>query len=54
MQAHRYDAMLDMVLTGKLAPDQLVGDKISLEQSIEALVNMDRFQSVGATVVTRF
>jgi len=54
MQAHRYGAMLDMVLSGKLAPDQLVGEKISLEQSIDALMNMDKFQSVGATVVTRF
>ena len=54
MQAHRYDAMLAMVLSGRLAPDRLVGREISLEQSIEALMRMDSFQSVGATVVTRF
>jgi alcohol dehydrogenase len=54
MQAHRYDAMLSMVLSGKLAPQRLVGKEISLEESIPALMEMDRFQSVGATIVTRF
>ncbi len=54
MQAHRYGAMLDMVETGKLSPDRLIGQEISLEQSIEALTSMDTFQTVGATVVTRF
>lgn len=54
MQAHRYGAMLDMVRTGKLKPDRLVGREISLEQSIEALTTMDRFEGIGATVVTQF
>lgn len=54
MQAHRYGAMLDMVLSGKLAPDQLVGEQISLEASVQVLMDMDKFQSVGATVVTQF
>jgi alcohol dehydrogenase len=54
MQAHRYDAMLAMVLSGKLSPNLLVGKEISLEESIEALMQMDSFQAVGATVVTRF
>lgn len=54
MQAYRYDAMLDMIATGKLDPSRLVGDRISLEDAPEALMNMDRFQSVGATVITRF
>ena len=54
MQAHRYDTMLSMVQSGKLAPHRLVGREISLEDSIEALMQMDTFQSIGATVVTRF
>ena len=54
MQAHRYDAMMAMIQSGKLAPEKLIGRKISLEQSIEALVNMDRFEAVGVTVVTQF
>lgn len=54
MQAHRYGAMLDMVQTGKLDPSRLVGRQIGLDEAPEALVNMDKFQSVGATVITRF
>ncbi len=54
MQAHRYGAMLDMVESGKLDPSRLVGAQISLDEAPAALMAMDRFQSVGATVVTRF
>jgi len=54
MQAHRYGAMLDMVASGTLDPARLVGDQISLSDAPEALMSMDKFQSVGATVITRF
>ncbi|WHZ35015.1 zinc-dependent alcohol dehydrogenase family protein [Sagittula sp. MA-2] len=54
MQAHRYGAMLDMIISGKLDPSRLVGDRISLEDAPAALMNMDRFQSIGATVITSF
>jgi D-arabinose 1-dehydrogenase-like Zn-dependent alcohol dehydrogenase len=54
MQAHRYGAMLDMIGSGKLAPSRLVGRRISLAQAPEALMAMDKFQSVGATVITTF
>ncbi|KWI56363.1 alcohol dehydrogenase [Burkholderia pseudomultivorans] len=54
MQAHRYDAMLEMVHTGKLAPSRLIGKEISLGQSIDALMNMNRFEGAGVTVVTDF
>ena len=54
MQAHRYDAMLAMIQSGKLAPGKLVGRTISLEQSMEALMSMDRFEGAGVTVVTEF
>ena len=54
MQAHRYGAMLDMVASGKLDPARLVGDRIALADAPAALMAMDRFQSIGATVITRF
>ena len=54
MQAHRYDAMVAMIRSGRLAPEKLIGKRIALSDSIEALVTMDRFQGLGATVVTRF
>ena len=54
MPAHRYGAMLAMVESGKLRPERLIGDRISLEQSIAALMAMDAFPSLGVSVVTRF
>ncbi|MBR8364015.1 zinc-dependent alcohol dehydrogenase family protein [Burkholderia sp. AU19243] len=54
MQAHRYDAMLDMVHAGKLAPSRLIGKEIRLGESIDALMNMNRFEGAGVTVVTDF
>lgn len=54
MQAHRYGAMLDMVASGKLDPARLVGDRIALADAPGALMAMDSFRSVGATVITRF
>jgi alcohol dehydrogenase len=54
MQAHRYDAMLDMIRSGKLSPEKLIRKTISLEQSIGALMNMDKFETTGVTVVTKF
>jgi len=54
MQAHRYGAMLDMVRTGKLKPEMLVGREIPLSASINALMNMNRFEGPGVTVITEF
>ncbi len=52
MQAHRYDAMMEMILSGRLTPEQLVGREISLSESIEVLTTMDQFKTTGVTVVT--
>ena len=54
MQAHRYDAMFAMLESCGLAPEKLVGKTIGLEQSIPALMNMDKFENVGVTVITEF
>lgn len=54
MQAHRYDAMIDMISSGILKPSKLIGTKVNLQDSIAHLVNMNKFQSVGATVITEF
>lgn len=37
-----------------LAPEKLIGKTINLKQSIAALMNMDRFDGTGLTVVTEF
>ena len=54
MQAWRYDAMLAMVTSGKLAPQNLIGRHISLEEAVPALMAMDRATDLGISVITRF
>ncbi|WP_319775323.1 zinc-dependent alcohol dehydrogenase family protein [Breoghania sp.] len=53
IQAHRYDAIFDMVRSGKLDPARLVGSRIRLEDAPRALMDMASFQSIGATVITQ-
>ena len=54
MQAFRYEAMMDMIRTGKLEPQKLVGKKISLDEAPAALMAMDGFEGIGITVITSF
>ena len=54
IQAHRYAAILAMVESGALHPERLIGARIGLAQAIGALTAMDRFESLGVTVVTSF
>lgn len=54
MQAWRYDAMLAMIRSGKLAPEKLVGRRISLEEAIPALISMDTSRDIGINVITSF
>ena len=54
MQAHRYDGLFAMIEAGKLKPEKLIGRTITLEESIDALVKMDKFEVAGVTVVTEF
>lgn len=52
MQAHRYPAMMEMILAGKLQPQKLIGKTMSLEETPAALIAMDRFQGTGISVIT--
>jgi alcohol dehydrogenase len=54
MQAHRYPAMLDMILARKLQPAKLVGKTIHLDELPTHLAKMDGFNETGVTVVDRF
>jgi len=51
IQAHRYPAILEMIRTGELKPERLVGRRIRLEDAVNALPSMDRDSSVGITIV---
>jgi len=54
MQAFRYIEMFEMIKSGKLKPELLVGKTISLNEVPEALMNMDKFENVGVTVINSF
>lgn len=54
MQAYNYGLMLDMIKSGKLAPEKLLGKSISLEDAVLELPRMDTFRSVGVTMIERF
>jgi alcohol dehydrogenase len=52
MPAHRYAELLGRISAGRIDPARLVGRTISLEDSVEALVAMDRPGAPGVTVVS--
>jgi alcohol dehydrogenase len=54
MQAYKYPDMLEMIKSGKLQPEKLIEKTISLEESITALTNMDKFESKGVWVIDSF
>ena len=54
MQAFRYDAVFEMILKGKVQPALMLGKTISLDEAPEALVNMDKFENLGVTVINKF
>jgi D-arabinose 1-dehydrogenase-like Zn-dependent alcohol dehydrogenase len=54
MPAPRFPAMLRMVESGKLQPGKLVQRTIPLEEAGAVLASMDRFATVGVTVIDRY
>ncbi len=54
MQAFRYDAVFEMIKSGKVQPERMLGHTISLNEAPEALVNMDKFENLGITVINKF
>ncbi len=54
MQAHAYQPMLDMILSGKLEPRRMIGQTISLEEGARVLTTMGEFTVTGVTVIDTF
>lgn len=54
MQAFRYDAVFEMIKAGKVQPELMLGKTISLEEVPEALINMNKFENLGVTVINKF
>lgn len=51
IQAYRYAPMLDMIRTGKLKPQLLLGKTLTLEESCQELPNLGKFNGVGVKVI---
>ena len=54
MQAYQYGWLLDMIRTGHIAPEKLLGRSISLEEAALELTRMDTFAGTGITMIERF
>jgi alcohol dehydrogenase len=54
MQADRYGEMLEMIMSGLLEPQRLIGKTVSLEEAPHELESMSRFGALGITVIDRF
>jgi len=54
LQAHVYDRMLQMILSGKLDPQKLLGQTVDLERAAIALSDPGELQVAGVTVINRF
>lgn len=54
MQAYRYPEMLAMIADGRLEPEKLTGERVTLDQATERLMNADSFAGLGVTVIDRF
>ena len=54
MQAYRYPQMMEMIRSGKLSPEKLVGKRITLEESLNELENMNNFVGTGVTIINEF
>lgn len=54
LQAHVYDRMLQMILSGKLDPQKLLGQTVDLERAAIALSDPGELQVAGVTVIDRF
>lgn len=51
MQSWRYDAMLQMIQSGKLQPQRLIGETLTLEAAVPALMAMDRQAPDGIAII---
>jgi alcohol dehydrogenase len=54
LQPSRYGEILDMMETGKLEPEAIVSDEISIEDVPDRIAAMSDFETVGIPVCTDF
>jgi alcohol dehydrogenase len=53
IQAHRYGALLGLVVSGQLHPELLVTERLNLAEGIDFLQRMNTFPGTGIRVIDR-
>jgi alcohol dehydrogenase len=51
MQARRYPEMLQMITDGRLRPERLIGDVISLDKAPDVLMRMNEYLQLGVSII---
>lgn len=51
MQAHRFGEMIEMIVAGRLKPNELIGRSVSLAEAPKVLMSMDQFDDVGVSII---
>ncbi|MCC6462071.1 MAG: zinc-dependent alcohol dehydrogenase family protein [Saprospiraceae bacterium] len=51
MQAHRFPEMLDMIVSGQIQPERMLGKVVSLADGIRELMDLNSFRNTGVTVI---
>jgi threonine dehydrogenase-like Zn-dependent dehydrogenase len=46
--------MFDLIASGKVSPDRLVGDTVTLEDVSDVLASMASYDTLAMPVITRF
>lgn len=54
MQAHAYPEMMRMIGEGRLAPQKLIAQRISLDDAVDELPAMDDFTQKGMVMIDKF
>ena len=54
LAARHYPELLDLVSDGRIEADKLVTKTIRLDEAGDALASMDRFQTIGMTIINQF
>lgn len=54
MQAYRYPHVLDLIVAGKLQPQLLIQQRVTLAEGVEILQHMGEFNTTGVAVIDRF
>lgn len=52
MQAHAYPEILQQIEEGKIIPEKLLGDQLTLEQGVKTLMQMGEYPPTGVSVIT--